>query len=144
MLETNVKENFGKKLDNMHNKQYNRTIKKLFTYAENAMWFAESYGLVPEVFKCKTLGGKSCELVLQSNEMSFSSLPSSERTKLRELVHLLDRFKISDNAYHELSIMFGDMPRKYVIVQCRNDIKDAGSFNSEYLTSFLIGPITWG
>jgi len=25
-----------------------------------------------------------------------------------------------------------------------SNVKDAGSFNSEYLTFFLIGPITWG
>ena len=35
---------------------------------------------------------------------------------------LLDKFCVSDAAYHELCMIYDDMPRKYLLIQCREDI----------------------
>jgi hypothetical protein len=41
---------------------------------------------------------------------------------LKQLVFLLDKFCVSDAAYHELCIIYDDMPRNYLLIQCRENI----------------------
>lgn len=36
----------------------------------------------------------------------------------------MDKFCFSDASYHELAISSSDLPKKYLISQCRNDINN--------------------
>jgi hypothetical protein len=47
---------------------------------------------------------------------------------LKDLIFILDRFGISDNAYNELSIFEKDLPRKTLINQCRDVISKSYKF----------------
>ena len=47
---------------------------------------------------------------------------------MKDLIFILDRFGISDNAYNELSIFEKDLPRKTLINQCRDVISKSYKF----------------
>lgn len=45
---------------------------------------------------------------------------AEEKQKLKNVLSVLDKIGVSDKAYHEQSMHFSDMPRKYLIGQIRN------------------------
>lgn len=118
--------NSGKVFDDLKTRQISRKIRTLETYAQKALWFAESFGIMPEKLICKSKAGKDLTLNLNtktsSESSSFQNLSESEKQKIRQLVFILDKFCISDAAYHELTMIFDDMPRKYLLLQSRDDI----------------------
>jgi hypothetical protein len=119
-------ENTGKKLDDLEDKHFHRKLRTIENHSEKVMWFAETFGLIPKIIKCETLGGKQCDLILNktgnNRKSHYADLEIAEKDKLKSLVNILDRFAVSDAAYSELSLKFNGMPRKYMIVQCRNDM----------------------
>jgi len=78
------------------------------------------------VLNCKSESGKSVSLKLgdspATKESKYQNLDSEEKDRLKQLVFILDKFCLSDSAYHELSMFFDDMPRKYTVIQCRDDL----------------------
>ncbi|KAL5020500.1 hypothetical protein ScPMuIL_003392 [Solemya velum] len=64
------------------------------------------------------MGGRS--------NLSYHKLDSVDKLKIRELVYILDKFKVSTAAYRELSLISTEMPRLYAVGQCREDM------NSEF------------
>ena len=99
---------------------------------EQALSFAETFGLKPIKLDCKTESGKNVTLnFLDSNKeidqdgvslSNYENLNLEDKDLLKQLVFLLDKFCVSDAAYHELSMIYDDMPRKYLLIQCREDI----------------------
>ena len=99
---------------------------------EQALPFAETFGLKPIKLDCKSESGKNVTLnLLDSNKqlcqdgVSFSNcenLNLEDKDLLKQLVFLLDKFCVSDAAYNELSMIYDDIPRKYLLIQCREDI----------------------
>jgi hypothetical protein len=53
---------------------------------------------------------------------NYENLNFEDKDLLKQLVFLLDKFCVSDAAYHELSMIYDDMPRKYLFIQCRENI----------------------
>jgi len=98
----------------------------LESYAEKALSFANTFGLNPVKLNCKSESGKSVSLKLgdspATKESKYQNLDSEEKDRLKQLVFILDKFCLSDSAYHELSMFFDDMPRKYTVIQCRDDL----------------------
>ena len=113
-----------KELDTLKTRTYFRTIKRLESEAKKALWFCETYGLSLNTLNLKSDQGKNITLEFgKANEKSdFSSVPEDEKEKIRTLVFLMDRFCISDAAYHELAMHEKQLPRSYLLVQRRNDI----------------------
>ena len=99
---------------------------------EQALSFAETFGLKPIKLDCKSESGKNVTLnFLDSNKeidqdgvslSNYENLNFEDKDLLKQLVFLLDKFCVSDAAYHELSMIYDDMPRKYLLIQCREDI----------------------
>ena len=54
--------------------------------------------------------------------VKYNLLPEKEKTKLKEVLYILDRFCVGDAAYHALSEEESGLPRSYLIKQCRSDI----------------------
>ena len=71
----------------------------------------------------------------ESMEISFSNYENLNLEDKDLLVFLLDKFCVSDAAYHELSTIYDDMPRKYLLIQCREDFQETSqvliNLNSE-------------
>ena len=94
----------------MSDRQKSRKVNQLQTSAKKALFFAESFGLMPESVVLRSLQtGASVSLDLGSG--SRQSLPSTASTpstpdssdsdKVMQTLYLLDRFGVSDEFYHE-------------------------------------------
>jgi hypothetical protein len=117
-------ENSGKRFDELSERQQYRKLNTLGTYVGQTLAFAETFGLKP----LKLEIGKTISVSLNENKsdkenlFSYENLNSDDKDKLKQLVFILDKFCVSDAAYHELSMIFYDMPRRYLLVQCREDL----------------------
>ena len=101
-------------------------MKKLETEAQKALWFSKTFGLTPKCLTFSSNEGKDFSVNFQEKNQSsdFYSMSPEQQDKIRKLVFLMDRFCISDAAYHELTMVHNDMPRSYLLVQCRNDVNN--------------------
>ncbi|CAG2202136.1 unnamed protein product [Mytilus edulis] len=90
-----------------------------------ALSFTETFGLKPIKVDCKSESGLNVSFKLGENnepKYSYEKIEAEDKEALKQILFLLDKFCISDAAFHELSMLVDDMPRKYMIVQCRDDI----------------------
>ena len=103
-----------------------RKLKELKSAAERALWFAETYGLMPETLTLKsTVSKESYKVEFLDNHAhtSFEKLPDEEKKKIETLLYILDTFYVSDAAYHEIALTSDSgLPSKHLIVQCRNSL----------------------
>ena len=110
--------NYGKKIDQLGERQRSRKIKELKGRAELALWFLESYGLKLTCLKVmESDSGRSCTFDYQKEEVT-----QEDDENLEQLLFLLDKFCVSDELYHELTILYNDLPRSYLIKQKRSDL----------------------
>lgn len=117
-----------------------RTLKKLESDAQRALWFLNTFGLTPKCMTLTSAKGKDISLDFKEKECcDFSSMSPEDQDKIRKLVFLMDRFCVSDAAYHELTMVHNDMPRSYLLVQCRNEVNK--TFEIERLPGNVPGAV---
>ena len=79
---------------------------------KKALWFAESFGFKLKSIEVESQSGSAITLPLctelQPQEDQPSSVDDSEIT--RATLYLLDKFAVSDEFYHELSMSYKDLP----------------------------------
>ena len=66
-----------------------------------------------------------CDGKGQSHSMNYKDrdqISSEEKKKLKTVLHLIDRFYISDAFYHELILISDNLPKSYLIKQLRSDM----------------------
>ena len=86
----------------------------------SVLWFAESFGLIPESMSVRTSGSGEVFNVPLSNLEQQQSSSSHEERKVDEYValqtlYLLDRFGVPDEFYHELTqVQCGCMSTAFV------------------------------
>jgi hypothetical protein len=101
-------------------------LNELKTVAEKAMWFADAYGLVPQKLTLKSAATNDehvITLVDEERNVRYENLFDIEKTKIQDLLYILDNFFISDAAYHELVMTNSTgLPSKHLILQCRNSL----------------------
>lgn len=118
----------GKKISETKNRQ--RTLKAFLTRAETALWFSQAFGLHVESLRVKEADtGKTYEVNVEtkaqkSGECSnpVTNINDSDMEKVEQILYLLDKFCVSDEFYHEFSMIENGLPRSYLIKQCRNDL----------------------
>ena len=52
----------------------------------------------------------------------YKNLPEEEKTRLKHIVYILDKFGVSIESYHELRQLTGDMPKTYLVEECQKDL----------------------
>lgn len=98
----------GKKVEEMSKRHRRRKLTQFRSAAESALWFAKSFGLIPESMSIRTSGsGEVINVPLSDSDQQQSS-SSPEEWKVDEYIalrtlYLLDRFGVSDKFYHELT-----------------------------------------
>ena len=109
-------------------RQKKRKLDKLTCNVNATLWFAKSFGLVPEFLKLRSpkngtsvtlnLTRKTGDLVAKYDDLSYE-----DKDKIQQLTLVLDRFGVGEKAYHELRI-FSDrnLPTSSLIEQCRHDV----------------------
>ena len=118
-LEGNLKSKGYKQFDGIEKSSKSRIIRKFTDKAQSALWFAESFGLVPKTLKCISENGQHVNMKLNSN---YADVSPEDKRKLREVMYLLDKFGVSDTAYHELSVVCDELSPRYLIVQERSNL----------------------
>ncbi|XP_077863939.1 uncharacterized protein LOC100367812 [Saccoglossus kowalevskii] len=138
----------GRQLCDLKEKQKKRKLKTLKSKLEVSLWFMKSFGLtvqnltatsdtnsdvifnfvadniVEEKIQPESIRNNTVPDVAASEKLT--SLSEDKLIELFELQHLLDKFCISNEAYHEMTMTTcgKQLPRSYLIKQCRKDLND--------------------
>lgn len=117
--------NCGKIFSEVKERQQRRKIRELKTYVEQALWFADTFGLKLSSVSFKDGCSVSHTIDYQTEEgrkKAYKDLPEEEREKVQQILYFTDKFCISEAAYHELTMTEGgeNMPRSYLVKQCKN------------------------
>jgi hypothetical protein len=77
-----------------------------------------SLSLVDKDGQPKKIDFAECE----NKKSIFSELSEEDQDKIRGVLFIMDRFCVSDAAYHEFSMSVHGMERSYLVRQCRSDL----------------------
>jgi hypothetical protein len=127
-----VLENSSQPLTDVGTRQRLRKIKELKTKAEKALWFLDSYGVTLDTLSVEDSNGQQVDLKVNPEGngcriSKYEALPEKQKTTVKEVLHILDRFCVGDAAYHSLTVLESGLPRSYMVKQCRGDIN--GTFH---------------
>ena len=59
---------------------------------------------------------------LSNDGSKYNNLDEDTKTKIEQILFLLDKFCVGDAFYHELSMTIDGLPRSYLVKQCRDDL----------------------
>ncbi|CAC5381792.1 unnamed protein product [Mytilus coruscus] len=108
--------NHGKPLDAVSSSQRLQKINILKSNIKNALWFFESYGLQPINVIFHDSLGSSVNLELGTN--------NKDMEKMKEVLFIMDRFKISDQAYHEVATISDTLSKLHSIINIRDNMNN--------------------
>eukprot|EP00731_Ephydatia_muelleri_P003876 Em0002g52a len=98
--------NPGGKIDAVSNRHARRKIQEVSEHANKALEFLSTYGLVAESLKVHTTSGKTFYIPFSDDAAS-----ENEDTVDLRVLYILDRYGVSDAFYHELAMLFSELPR---------------------------------
>lgn len=119
--------NQSKPIHQLGERQKIRKIKVLGTRAEKALWFMNSFGAKLDSLTVVDKQGNTHQLPIgnMGNSKSvFSQLSETEKDKIRAILYIMDRFCVSDAAYHEFTMTINGLEKSYLVKQCRNDLNN--------------------
>ena len=110
--------NSGKEFSEITENNKSRKIKEFKSKAEIALWFVESYGLVPQYLKLESTDGQTVKVDFNpsSSKSSYQDLPEEERQKNKDLLFILETIHVSESAYRELTVFCDGLPRTYLVL----------------------------
>ena len=100
--------NKGKTVEESSERHRRRKLSHFRSVTEAALWFAESFGLVPDQLNTHTATSGE-RINIQFGEGTSQSSPQPVTTRIpdefcaMQTLYLLDRFGVSDEFYHELT-----------------------------------------
>ena len=119
-------ENVGRNVSLVGERHRRRKVKELKNKSEQALWFMDSFGFKLDSIKVRDTDGNIKEMVYKdndsSNKTSFQQLPEDDKDTIRALLYIMDKYCVSDSAYHEISMIVDGLPRSYLIKQCRKSL----------------------
>ena len=113
----------GKDISEVKRKE--RTLKTFISHAEAGLWFARSFGLEIKSMKVTeiktglmhTIDVESKESDVTSNSNGFDALSDEDKSNVEMVLFLLDKFCVGDSFYHEVTMLFDDLPRLYLVLE---------------------------
>ena len=124
--------NNGRTYNEVSYTQKQRKLKLLKSNSERALWFLESFGFkLDKLFLSDCQTGEKVTLQYNNEKRSaYQFLSEEDKDKVRNVVYIMDKFCVSDAAYHEFSMTNNDgLPRSYLIKQCRQDLNKVYSIS---------------
>lgn len=120
--------NTGKEVTEVGKRQQDRKLKQLKSSVERSLWFAETFGLTLDSATFLDKDGSSYSFVYNnpSQGKGFKDLPEQEKSKIKDVLHIVDKFCISEATYHELTMTptGAALPRSYLIKQCKECLNE--------------------
>ena len=108
--------NKGKKIEDVSPRQARRKVAKVTTLSKQPLWFAHSFGLEPEFVRFRKVASQS-PLTVQLDDHPESKTPSppsqDDHDRIHQVLYLLDMFAVSDEVYHELTMLSSDLPTSH-------------------------------
>ena len=119
--------NHGKPIEDVRERQARRKMSEVASLAKKALWFAETFSLIPESLGLrKAVSGEVISVRLSEPATSTPQCNQpADRERIAQILYLLDRFAISDEAYHELASITDDLPPSYKVKRKRYELNDA-------------------
>ncbi|CAB4025926.1 Hypothetical predicted protein [Paramuricea clavata] len=118
--------NSGKEILEVGRRQQNRKLLELKTSVEKSLWFAETFGLSLKSVSFTDKSGSDHSLTYCNvpQRKSYKDFSEEEKTTVKEILLIVDRFCIGEGAYHELTMIPAGMalPRSYLIKQCKESL----------------------
>ena len=111
------KTNQGGEIDAVSKRHARRKIQEVSEHASKALEFLSTYGLVAESLKVHSTSGKIIHIPLSDDAAS----ENEDNVDLRVL-YILDRYGVSDAFYHELAMLFSELPRSHAVKKARTDL----------------------
>ena len=137
---TVARRNDTKTVEEVSPRQARRKMSQFTSYVHQALWFSESFGLIPEyVHLRKTKSGSPVKVPFSPSNLRISSEQptADDHEKVLQTLYILDRFAVSDESYHELGTLSGTLPPLYKVKKARNIINE--SLEIERLPSPYLG-----
>ena len=106
--------NYGKGIDEVQERQRRRKLSILKEGCKTALWFGNTFNidLVSIVFRTRI---SNQSITLDYATQNQSNITSDDMTSIHQVLFLLDRFAISDEFYHEMSMLFPFLPRSHTV-----------------------------
>ena len=117
--------NNGLRLDNVSNSHKKNVRQKLENNVVKALEFVETFGVLPKKkLVCESFGGGRYVIDMDGNDVNvpYENMSPREKVRVRQILNICDNAMVSDEAYHELAQHVPEMPRKYNLVACRNEL----------------------
>ena len=114
-----------------------RYMQQLKTRAQKALWFMSSFELQLKSLQVENNDGVrhhiDLKAVTDTNAQlspttdgtqgdKYSSLPEEEKVKVEKVLFLMDKFGVSEDFFHQLTMIFHELPRSYLVRQCKYDL----------------------
>ena len=115
-------QNKGKDISEVKNKS--RSLKTFLTRAQTALWFSNSFGLSVQGIQVKEQKTGQTHLELEKNTSQGCSLSDEDKTKIEQVLFLLDKFCVGDSFYHELKMNVSGLPKSYLVKQRRDQLNE--------------------
>ena len=93
----------GKKVEEMSKRHRRRKLSEFGSAAESALWFAESFGLIPASVNVRTSEVISVPLSDSEQPSTTPECREVDEYVALQTLYILDRFGVSDEFYHELT-----------------------------------------
>lgn len=117
--------NTGKSIDEVGERQRRRKLMTLREASKKALWFLDSFNIDVQSIIVKTRNSNELiSIEYSSPEISHhcTQLDHKSHGLINEVLYLLDAFNISDEFYHELSMLHPSLPRLCAVKARRSDI----------------------
>ena len=109
----------------MKDRQKARKLRTIKTAAEQALWFVRTFGLTVEKVVLKSPQDHKVDINyadVPSTSTGICAEQTTEPESVSETLYLLEKFGVSDECYHELTMLHPSLPRSYKVKAVRNDI----------------------
>ena len=116
-------QNKGKGINEVESRQKRRKILRLKESCKSALWFSDSFNLdlLSIYFQVKNMDETS---TLQYNQPTKNNLSDNHLFAIYQVLYLLDHFAVSDELYHEISMLFPSLPRSHIVRHIRKQLSE--------------------
>lgn len=115
--------NTGKDVTAVGERQWPRKIASIKEATKNELWFVDSFNVD---LMCLVIRSRYNQEEINVNYSSVTTTASQPQTRdhghLDEVLYLLDAFNVSDEFYHELSMVIPSLPHSYLVKSRRQQI----------------------
>ena len=104
-----------------------RYLKELKTRAQKALWFMQQFGLNVISLQLQQNDGVCQNINLNESHSTTSAATASclsedGKSEIEKVLFLMDKFGVSEDFYHELTMTFSDLPRSYLVKKTKHEL----------------------